>query len=177
MVSGRRMNLDGQSSPLGEAERAQWSAAMRAAFLDHLASTCNVASAAEAAHVSKTSVYQIRRRDADFAAQWEEALALGYQMVETRLIGHVLAGLTWSDAMGAEGEAPGLDFDAALRLLSQHRNAAAKPHKGRKPTFAAPDDTDRVLLERLRVIEARRARAPVQLIHQAATAEAVSDGE
>ncbi|WP_156442667.1 MULTISPECIES: hypothetical protein [unclassified Sphingomonas] len=177
MVSGRRTNLDGRSSPLGAAERVQWSAAMRATFLDHLAATCNVSAAAEAARVCKTSVYQIRRRDADFAAQWEEALALGYQMVETRLIGHVLAGLTRVDRMDERGDAPAIDFEAALKLLSQHRNATAKPHKGRKPTFAAPDDTDRVLLERLRVIEARRARAPVQLIHQAATAEAVSDGE
>lgn len=159
MASGRRTNLDGQNTPAGKLARARWSKAMRAAFLDHLAATCNVTAAAAAAGVCKTSVYQIRRRDPAFAAKWEEALALGYQMIETRLLGHVLSGRGRTDPMAGEDEGrPAIDFEAALRLLAQHRGGQDKPHKGRQPAFAAPEETDAVLLTRLRAIEARRAR-------------------
>ena len=159
MASGRHTSLDGQNTPAGRLARARWSKAMRAAFLDHLAATCNVTQSAAAAGVCKNSVYHIRRRDPAFAAKWEEALALGYQMIETRLLGHVLSGLGRTDCLRDAGEGqPAIDFESALRLLTQHRNAQGKPHKGRQPGFAAPEETDAMLLKRLRVIEARRAR-------------------
>lgn len=159
MASGRRTDLDGQDTPAGKLARARWSKAMRAAFLDHLAGTCNVEQSAAAAGVCKTSVYAIRRRDPDFAAKWEEALALGYQMLETRLLDHVLAGRCRTDPLATDGgEQPAIDFEAALRLLAQQRNAEGKPHKGRQVAFATREETDAMLLKRLAAIEARRAR-------------------
>lgn len=132
---------------------------MRTAFLDHLAATCNVIESAATAGVTPSAVYQIRRRDPGFAAKWEEALALGYQMLETRMLGHVLSGRRWSDPLASgNGELAAIDFESALRLMSQHRNAPTKPHKGRQPSYATPDETDAVLLKRLKAIEMRRAR-------------------
>ena len=160
MPGGCHSSRDGQDIPVGKWARARWSKAMRAAFLDHLAATCNVKESAAAAGVSKNSVYQIRRRDAAFAEKWEEALALGYQMVETRLLGHVLAGFGRNDPLSYDDADPcAIDFESALRLLAAHRNTTGKPRKGGVgPQFAAPDETDAVLLKRLKVIEMRRAR-------------------
>ena len=46
----------------------------RAPFLETLASTGNVSSAIAAADVSRWFVYEERKRDADFAADWDRAL-------------------------------------------------------------------------------------------------------
>ncbi|WP_343520258.1 hypothetical protein [Sphingomonas sp.] len=160
MARGCRSILKVQPAPRGKRWQARWGKAMRAAFLDHLAATCNVSRAAAAAGVFPATVYAARRRDPEFAAQWEEALALGYQMLETRLVGHVLEGRRRDEQVegGDPGDSGGIDFEAALRLLSQHRTAQGKPHKGRQPQFAAPEETDKMLLKRLAHIEARRAR-------------------
>lgn len=206
MATGYRTDLDGNRVVRGKRARASWSKAMRAAFLDHLAATCNVKQSAAVAKVEVRTLYRIRRREADFAAKWEEALALGYQMIETRLVGHVLAG-RWRDAPLEDADDDGgIDFDSALRLLGQHRAAAAaKPGKGGpRPQFASPEDTNATLLKRLRAIEVRRARdaewaaaveagragllthdrgagdrvpASDAVIEQAPQAKAVSDGE
>ncbi|RYD63816.1 MAG: hypothetical protein EOP58_10740, partial [Sphingomonadales bacterium] len=65
----------------------RWTAKMRASFLDHLAATCNVKASAEFIGVDPVSVYALRRRDARFTEAWGEALALGYEMLETLLVG------------------------------------------------------------------------------------------
>ncbi len=159
MPTGYRTNIDGQRTPPGKQAKVRWSKAMRAAFLDHLAATCNVMGAAAAARVTPSCVYQIRRRDPVFAAQWEEALVLGYQMIETRLIGHVLAGRGRDVLVDDTDGGPGIDFDSAMRLLGQHRSATSKPRRGgTRLQFAAPDETDKMLLKRLKAIEMRRAR-------------------
>lgn len=159
MAEGRDGAPDRQEIPAGKWARARWSKAMRVAFLDHLAATCNVIESAAAAGVTPSAVYQIRRRDPRFAARWEEALALGYQMLETRMVGHVLSGQRWGDPLATgDGALAAIDFEAGLRLLTQHRNGPVKPHKGRQAGYANRDDTDAMLLKRLRAIEARRVR-------------------
>ncbi|UUY01053.1 hypothetical protein [Sphingomonas sp. J315] len=160
MPSGYRTDLDGQRAANGKSTRARWSKAMRAAFLDHLAATCNVTQSAAVANVDVRTVYELRRRNARFAERWEAALALGYQMVETLLVGHVLAGHRAGDPVHTHQDGlPAVDFEAAMRLLAAHRNPVGKPRKGGGTLqFAAPDETDAVLLKRLKAIEMRRAR-------------------
>ncbi len=70
----------------------RWTAKKKAAFLDHLAATCNVKESAAAIGVDPGSVYALRRHDAAFLADWHDALEAGYAMLETQLIGHALAG-------------------------------------------------------------------------------------
>lgn len=160
MPRGYRTDLDGQRAANGKSARARWSKAMCAAFFDHLAATCNITQSAAAANVDVQTVYALRRRNAQFAERWEAALALGYQMVETRLVGHVLAGNRVGDSVHTHQDGlPAVDFDAAMRLLAAHRSPAGKPRKGGgTPKFAAPEETDALLLKRLKAIEMRRAR-------------------
>lgn len=123
----------------------------RAVFLDHLASTCSVVASAEAAGLGLAVVYRMRRHDAGFADEWDQALALGYQMMETLLVGHALAG---------EGK-PVFDIDLALKLLATRRSGAmGRPARAARVAVAAEatsDETDRAILKRLAVIEKKRA--------------------
>ncbi|WP_169798351.1 hypothetical protein [Sphingomonas soli] len=138
----------------------RWTAKMRASFLDHLAATCNVRASAEFIGVDPVSVYALRRRDAKFADDWGEALALGYEMLETLLVGHALSGDT-GDVLncGVETRAGPVTVDLAMRLLSAHRHAEGKPRRGGpKPQFAPRDETDAVLMKKLAQIEGRLAR-------------------
>lgn len=139
----------------------RWNKAMRDTFLDHLAATCNVRESAAVIGVIPGSVYALRRREPQFAAQWDEALALGYQMLETLLVGHLIAGGKGrNDTLkgGVDTVLGPLDVEAVTRLLGMHRNASGKPRVGGLPRqYAKPDETDKVLLHKLRQIEARRA--------------------
>lgn len=124
----------------------------RAMFLDQLAATGDLARAAAAIGVSPHAICTLRRRDAAFAAAWREALALGYDMLDTMLLGHALNG----GSVSAE---------LALKLLAQRRGRAATKDaadgaRGETGGFdAASDDTDRTIMAKLAQIEARRARA------------------
>ncbi|MCW6532287.1 hypothetical protein [Sphingomonas lycopersici] len=151
------MDEEGQAAPRRDDPR-HWPAAKREAFFDMLSVTCNVTAAATAGGVTARTAYRWRRRDADFAAQWSEALALGYEVLELALVGQALAGDD-RDAID-RGGAPPVSVDLALKLLAQHRHAPGKPGRraARTPGYAVPEDSDRAILAKLAVIEARRAK-------------------
>ncbi|MBX3593711.1 hypothetical protein [Sphingomonas sp.] len=157
----RRAYTDPAHAPFDQKRKwVRWTKAMRETFLDHLAATCNVRESAAVIGVIPGSVYALRRREPRFAAQWDEALALGYQMLETLAVGHVLAGGGIKDKLtaGVDPTAGPIDLEAAFRLLTVHRNAPGKPRRNRGPVFAEPEQTDQVLLAKLKQIEARRMR-------------------
>lgn len=87
----------------------------RYTFLAVLAETSNVSRSAEAANVSASRAYKVRREDADFRRQWHEALSEGYDHLEME----VLRRLREGDHTMAEGGK--FDFANALRILSAHR--------------------------------------------------------
>lgn len=141
---------------------ARWTQTMKRAFLDHLAATCDVNAAAAAIEVDAESVHGLRRSDAAFAAGWGEALAAGYEMLETRLIGHALAG--GAGMVGAAGRAEPIDAELALRLLSEHRGPAAGAsgrarRGGATARPASREQTDAAILRKLAQIERARGRA------------------
>ncbi|WP_439540912.1 hypothetical protein [Sphingomonas sp.] len=158
----RRAYTDPVHAPFDQKRKwIRWTKAMREAFLDHLAATCNVKESAAVIGVIPGSVYTLRRREPKFAEAWEEALALGYQMLETRVVGHVLAGRGPDEPLGAgvDSNLGPVSLETALKLLVLHRNASGKPRKGGGgPQYARPDETDAMLLKRLKAIEMRRAR-------------------
>jgi len=63
----------------------------QAAFLDHLAASCNVSWSAAQAGVSAVTAYNHRRSHAGFARGWEEALREGQVRLETELVGTAIA--------------------------------------------------------------------------------------
>lgn len=135
---------------------------MRKRFLDHLAATCNVRASAAAAGVDGMAPYHLRRSDAAFAAAWGEALAAGYEVLETRLVGHALAG-GGAEVAGDGPDAPGpIAQDLAMRLLANRRGALTGKVV-RKGSFAAgkatAEETDRAILAKLAAMAKVGAKA------------------
>ena len=133
----------------GEAGRqrrwVRWTKGMKRDFLDQLAATCNVKAAARGIGVDPAGVYKLRRKDKAFAAEWSAALGLGYEMLETQLVGHALAGggpvLTNGDP---ERTGP-IDVVLATQLLAQHREGdgdVARRKKGPPLKIVTPEQTD-----------------------------------
>lgn len=156
-----------------------WTKARRKAFLDTLAATCNVGKACEEAGMSVAGAYALRRRDAAFGDLWREALALGYERLESALLERVLEGVNAIEidvtrevmlpdgSGGAAKRVPGsgtgkplLDtVQAAMLLLNQHRagvEGTRAPNRGRRRATA--EETDAVLRKKLDAL-ARAARA------------------
>lgn len=128
----------------------RWTAGMKDRFLDHLAATCNVKASAAEIGVDPVSVYRLRRNDPRFAGQWADALAAGYEMLETQLVGHALAGGGAVIDNGADAIGP-IDKDLALRLLSAHRGqiGGKAPRGGPKRHVATRQETDAAILRKL----------------------------
>lgn len=134
-----------------------WSRAKRAAFLDHLAGSCNVRESAAAAGVTPVSIYELRRKDARFAAEWHEALLAGYQLLETELVGYALAG--GNAAQDIAGATRRIDVDIALKLLGQHRTGLLGQRRPKPLTKrATSEETDRAILKKLDALDRARKR-------------------
>lgn len=155
MAETERAETEGGSGG-GSRWGRHWAKPKRQAFLDHLAATCNVRAAAEAGGINPVNLYQIRRTDPAFRAEWREALEAGYEMLETLLVGHAIAGGGREIIVGIGDP---IDRDLALRLLSFHRNGL----NGRSPRGGPPlkqvssEETDKAILKKLAAIERRRA--------------------
>ena len=94
-------------------------------FLAELAATSNVSAAARAADISTTTAYDTRRASADFRRRWEAALCEGYEHLEMELLGRLRTGEV-KPASGAKSGVRTFDNATALRLLTVHREAAAR---------------------------------------------------
>ena len=142
----------------------QWTTAARGQFLDHLAATCNVRAACVAAGRHHTGAYALRRRDPEFAAQWQEALDQGYDTLEAALLERAIAPLQHEPGADApDGPPPGFAFDEGLKLLNQHRThqgRGARPAKtgGPRPRYATEAETNAAILAALARIDARQPK-------------------
>ncbi|PAX07000.1 hypothetical protein [Sphingomonas lenta] len=144
----------------------RWTRKMKDDFLDHLAATCNVRGAAREVGVHPRSVYNLRRKDPAFTRAWGEALLLGYEVLETRLVGCALAGAREDgapcvpDADRPEMDEPvePLDRALALHLLKSHRGhlLGRRAVGGPKPRRATPEETDAAILRKLAAMDRRR---------------------
>ena len=92
----------------------------RTPFLDKLAETSNVTKSAEAAGVTTSHAYNVRREEPEFARAWLAALWEGYAHLELE----VLRRLREGDQIAGEKEK--YDFANAIRLLAAHRDNAAR---------------------------------------------------
>ncbi len=140
----------------------EWTAARKAGFLDHLAATCNITDAAAAVGARPESVYSLRRRDGAFAAAWTEALAAGYEMLETRLVGHALAGGGQSITNGTTPTIGAIDRDVAMWLLNfRQAELLGTPRRrgGRPRRVASAEETDAAILKKLAAIARKKDAA------------------
>ncbi len=73
--------------------RDGWTACRRRQFLEDLMAGVNVRQAAARAGLSREGAYRLRRRDAQFAAQWDEALRNRREKAELAFLEHLPAEL------------------------------------------------------------------------------------
>lgn len=99
----------------------QWSKA----FLAELAATSNVTAAARKAAISTATAYEARRANPEFNRAWQRALCEGYDHLEMELLHRLRTGEV-KPASGARRGARAFDNATAFRLLSAHREAAAR---------------------------------------------------
>ncbi|MGK6318706.1 hypothetical protein [Sphingomonas sp. DT-204] len=145
-----------EAAAMGKAGRkwVRWTKALKTDFLDHLAASCDVKASARQIGVDPASVYALRRKDPGFAEGWSAALALGYELLETQLIGHALAG---GGPTIDNGRDP-IDCDLALRLLAAHRDhdraGPARRRRGGPPLKRlSREELEAVLLKKLEAVE------------------------
>ncbi|MEO9462061.1 MAG: hypothetical protein ABJ242_04930 [Marinomonas sp.] len=119
-------------------------------FLEHLAQTSNVTKSAEAAGVAASTAYKARTNETEFARRWMTALWEGYAHLEME----VLRRLREGEQKTNDGEK--YDFANAIRLLSAHRDNAARAQAEQRNVSAGEvrASIDRKVEEiRLKVLE------------------------
>lgn len=140
-----------------------WTMARRKTFLEELAASCNVWRAAAAAGMLPGSVYRLRKREPQFAEQWQAALELGYERLEMALLRRAIEAV--------EGLTPGADEEAkqpvekmtvaeAMALLRQHRASVeggrARGHRAHARHVVTQQEVDAILITRMRMVKDRR---------------------
>jgi len=104
-----------------KAAKGGWTPAKRAAFLEHLAATCNIAASARAVGMAPRGAHALKARDAVFAADWARAIEAAYETLEVRLLAYALGETEGEAEAESEGEADGVvDGDAEAELRGAH---------------------------------------------------------
>lgn len=112
-------------------KRKRFTRAAGERFLGRLAMSCNVALAARECGLSPSTLYDRRKRDAEFRAGWEEAIRQGYARLEAELLKSAIASVSGEPrdyAVAPEGPEPvvaPMDPQAAMQLLRLHRQTGS----------------------------------------------------
>jgi hypothetical protein len=144
------------SVPARKRGRPPASPACIAAFLDELAETGAVAVAAERAGVHRSTLYDLRRRNRDFAARWDAALQLGLDRLQDHAV--VRATVGEETPVWRGGQQVGTVRRPDSRLL-QFLLKAHRPEVYARPAAAPAADPAGMsdFARRLREAEARMA--------------------
>ncbi len=108
-----------------KAAKGGWTPAKRAAFLEHLAATCNIAASARAVGMAPRGAHALKKRDAVFAADWAGAIEAAYETLEVRLLAYALGEAEGESEAESEAEAERepdgvVDGDAEAELRGAH---------------------------------------------------------
>jgi hypothetical protein len=134
-----------------------WTLRKRGIFLDHLAATCNVRASEAAAGIRQGGAYPLRRRDEDFAAAWDEALAIGYARLEAMLIERTIRKIEIPEGVAEVPDIAATDTDQALTLLRLHWTSVkgGRRRGGGKLHPVTEAETNAAIIKKLRVLNKR----------------------
>jgi hypothetical protein len=154
--SGSELVLAAGKRPrLVKARKNSWTKQRRDAFVEALASTCNIAAALRKVRMSRSGLDRLRARDAEFRARMREAVREAYRNLELFTIEKMMSGTvkTVTKADGAVETVHEYPLNLAVQLLRLHRDNAPD-------TEDAPmgEDREEVTNRLLRKIAAVRKR-------------------
>lgn len=105
------------------------------AFLDHFAETCNLEASAAVAGISLSAVYRALQSDAAFAEGFEEALGLGYLVLEAEALRQQReAQKKYRISPKGAGAAQAQSFERTMQLLREYKRGQGRI--GRRPVEA-----------------------------------------
>lgn len=136
-----------------EAVASGFDARARKLFLEHLALTSNVAASARKAGVSSSRAYALKRKNADFARDWQTALCEGFARLESELLAEALRTIS-GKVTDATLKSRAQKHRLALALLSMHRSSV----RGAPKASATSDNGAAIaarVAEKLRDMQAR----------------------
>ncbi len=145
-----------------------WTAEKRAAFLDNIAATCNVAASAQLVGLGEPAAYRLRRRDPEFAEQWRVALEAGFDRLQAMLIERAMGPLNVHIGDTPMPDVATMDTELAMRLVEHHRRTIAgvpKRRGGPAPTRATEEETNAALLKRLKILHKRNQKEAADAEH------------
>ena len=163
---------DGRELQARPRRRDGWTGGKRASFLDHLAATANVEASCRAVGMNSSGVFKLRRRNADFAEQWDAALDTAKARLRAMLIersmGGGAAGAAAEAAQAGEEAVPAappppdtrtMDTALALTMLKLHRLPADQKGAG-SPIMrrATREETDAAIVRKLKALRKRLER-------------------
>lgn len=128
-----------------KAKKDGWTAAKAKAFLDHLRISCNVAASCRKAGIGETAVYNRRKIDAAFRAEWGAALSEAVERLEILLLERAIKGTTVEKRArdGAVVKTVQYPDQVALALIRANKDKAA--------AFEAPDDEAELAALRIKI--------------------------
>jgi hypothetical protein len=135
-----------------------WTMSDKAAFLDHLAVTCNVKASCAAIGKAENVAHAMHRRDPAFAEAWGHALHSGYATLEAMLIERARGSIPIPIGETKVTIDPGqMDTELALKLIDRHlKRLQGGAHKGMQPYKRVTEDkTNAALLKRLKALHRR----------------------
>ncbi|PZQ23594.1 MAG: hypothetical protein DI569_03895 [Sphingopyxis macrogoltabida] len=141
-----------------------WTKAKREAFLVELAASCNIVRAAALVGMRQSGAYRLRKREPAFAAQWQAALEIGYERLETALVRRALETVGEFPVEAIDERRESVDkmtVDQAIRILTFHRESIrqgkARTRRPQGRQVATQEETDAALIKRIRMVERQRA--------------------
>lgn len=139
-----------------------WTKARRDAFLTELSQSCNVHRAHAAAGMGYSGAYDLRRRDPMFAAQWQQALEIGYEQLELALLRRAreaVEGLTLDEPKEPIVK---MTVEQAIDVMKRHRDSVlkgrAREMRPQARQVATQEETDTILMRRIAMVQRQRAR-------------------
>ena len=142
------------------------SRARRDQFLQALGESCNVCHAARIAGTSTTSIYDLRRRDPGFAAEWAQALEQGYAELEMQLLRQSIFGSETTETVLDSAE-PGREkvktlhsypHATGLRLLLSHRAEVTAYRQSKAAAPPSGEDLREKILQELDAVGERSGK-------------------
>ena len=147
--------VSGKTPQLRKMSAKSWTKAKEREFLSMLAETCNVTRACDAARISVTHAYRMRKSNAAFRAAWIEAIGTAYHRLELALLDRAFNGTEKVVRRRDGSEERMLEYSnqLGLALLKMHRDTAAEASAQVSPENA--DEIREQLLKKLLRLKSR----------------------